>query len=434
MLKRTRRTIEGLEPLFQLAIAGALTGVLAGMSIVLFRWIIAQVHSLYSFQSYIEMSIELRVLLPMISVLLLILLAYRFMPWEREVGVAHVIRRLIDRNTNLPWQNTVYQFIGAILCIVGGHSVGREGPCIHIGAASGSALGESLKLETENINILMAAGVAAAIGAAFDTPLAGVIFALEVVISVHSIRTITPIIIASVIATLISQQFFDPFSTFNTEHIEAPLSSHEFLFLIVMGISIGLLARLFIKSLLFFNNLVIFNNELWLRFLLAGFITALIGAFLPEVMGIGYNIIEAILAGDIALHLLIVITVCKLFLTACVLGLGLPAGLIAPTLVIGAGIGGIMSVIGMQFFNMPLANTSLYILLGMTAMMSATLQAPLAALICVLELTGHTHFVLPAMLVIIVSNLVAKGHLTENASVYVQIIHNNLRKKEQLKT
>jgi len=203
---RMSSSVEGL-PL--LAALGLVCGLLSGGLIILFRLVMEGAANEWlpngSIERFEELSGLDRLALCTAGGLIVGLILHKLKPNNRGVGVVHVLERLDYHRGYLPMKNAIVQFVTATISLLSGQSVGREGPSVHLGAAAGSALGRSLHVPNNSIRILVGCGVAAAIAAAFNTPLAGVIFAMEVVIMDYTVVGFTPVILAS-----ISAYKFDP--------------------------------------------------------------------------------------------------------------------------------------------------------------------------------------------------------------------------------
>jgi len=294
--------VEGL-PL--LAAVGIVCGILAGGLIVLFR--LAVDHGTYlilgeqNAQGFEQLSGAARLLLCIFGALLVGLLLHLLKPKDRLVGVVHVLERLDYHQGRLPIKNAVVQFAAATISLLSGQSVGREGPSVHLGATSGSQLGRLLRLPNNSTRILIACGTAAAIAAAFGTPLAGVIFAMEVVLLEYSVIGFTPVILASVSATTLTQITIGNDSVFKFPVAELQ-SLYELPLIALMGAGIGVLAAIFIRLTLLTSS-VATKQSIWARCALAGLITGLIAYQLPQIMGIGYHTINSLLAIEIGLGL-----------------------------------------------------------------------------------------------------------------------------------
>lgn len=424
MFDKLRLRLAGVNTgLLLLSILGALVGLLAGVVIVLFRVFVEFIQSYWITggdpEHYESLPIWAAFLLPTIGGFLLGLFFQWLDPKSRGVGVVHVMERLAYHQGRLPWRNFLVQFVGASVSIISGHSVGREGPAVHLGAATGSLMAEWLTLPHNCIRTLLACGVAAAIGAGFNTPIAGVIFAMEVVLLEYTIAGFIPVMLSAVTATAFSQWVFDraPEFTVPPFHIATEM---EYWWVLFTGLVIGCLAVLFIRSLVFFHQRTT-SWQIWHRMTVAGLVVGVLAMFFPQIMGVGYDTLNGALSGEIALGLLIALIFVKLFATTAGIGLGLPGGLIGPTLFVGAVAGGALGIIGGSLTSGETAGAGFYALLGMGAMMAATLQAPLAALLAMFELTHNPHFILPGMLVVVSACLIA-SEVFKQPSVFVSIL------------
>lgn len=407
MLERLRLRLAQANALPQLALLGILTGLLAGLVIIAFRFSLEYMQGLYlpggGSENYEELAAIHRFWLP-IAGGLFIGLVFHYLGYSHvQVGVAHVMERLAYHQGHLPFSNLLLQFFGAITSIASGHSVGREGPSVHIGASNGSLIGQWLGLPNNSIRTLVACGVAAAIAASFNTPMAGVIFAMEVVMMEYTLSSIAPVILAAVSGTAVTRLVFGSAPAFTVPPLEMG-SLLELPYVLLTGIIIGALAAAFIALFQFFSTRLT-ERPLWIRTTSAGLIVALCAQPFPEVMGIGYDTANEALLGQLGLTTLLGIVIFKLLATTAGLGLGLPAGLIGPTIVIGATAGGVLGVIGSQLFPEHVSSHGLYALIGMGAMMGATLQAPMAALMAILELTANPNILLPGMLAVITAGM-----------------------------
>ncbi len=413
----------GLDSLPRLAILGLLTGILTAVVIILFRELteLSQTHLLGMSDpdNYEQLDSLTRLFLATGGGLVLGIVFHYLTHSARSTGVVHVMERLLFHQGRLPIKNALVQFFGALASIVSGHSVGREGPGIHLGAASGSQLGSILGLSSNDIRTLVACGAAASIAAGFNTPLAGVIFVMEVIMMEYTINRFTPIILAAVSATILNRIYYS-----NEAIIAVDVSSTnliaEMAMFTVMGLAIGVLAAAFIQLLLLISRMTA-DWVIWIRYSLAGLLCGLLAIPTPQIMGIGYDTITSILASDPEAILLLSIVSFKLIATACAVGLGLPGGLIGPTLVIGAAAGGLTGVGIETFIGSNMSDIGFYAIIGMVTMMGATLQAPLAALMALLELTANPSIILPGMLAVITANLTC-SELFKQESIFVMLM------------
>jgi chloride channel protein, CIC family len=401
--------LAGKRALFALSLLGLMTGIVVGLVITLFR--VSTELSQMSFlpdanpENYEALSWQIRLLIASSGGLILGLIFYFVSKAPLRVGVIHVLERLSYNEGNMPFKNLVMQFIGGTIAIVSGQSVGREGPSVHLGAASASLMGQYLHLPNNSIRTLVGCGAAAAIAASFNTPLAGVVFAMEVILMEYTITGFTPVILSAVSATVISQLVFKEESVFTVSAVNLE-SFYELPIIVLMGILIGAIAAAFIRLTGIFTKFGL-KFDIWLRMFIAGTGVGVIALFSPEIMGIGYDTVDAVILGEIGLTAIVIILLAKLLTTSLCIGFSIPAGLIGPAIFMGALAGGIVGkCIGL--FEGNYSDAALYAMLGMGAMMSATLQAPLAALLAILELTGNQNIIFPGMLAIVSANLTAR--------------------------
>ena len=325
------------------------------------------------------------------------------------------MERLSYHQGYLRIRSLLLQYIGGAIAIISGQSLGREGPAIHLGAATSSLIGQQLGLPNNTIRTLVACGTAAAIGASFNTPLAGVIFALEVVMMEYSLASFLPVILSAVSATAVTRAVFGTEVVFSVPNFQLT-NLLELPYVMFLGVMTGIAAFVFIY-LTRLSALAGKNYLLGLSLQLRATVTGLLAIVAPQIMGIGYDTVNYTLVDNIGLTLLITIFAAKLIATACSIGMGLPAGLIGPTFVIGASLGGIMGILAQPIFPELSSSPGMYALIGMAAMMGATLQAPLAALTAVFELTSNPNIILPGMLAIVTAQLTA-SQLFGQRSIY----------------
>lgn len=400
-----------------LALMGIVTGIFTGGVIILFRlgieWSQAQFLPDGKIENYEALPTWLCFTLPLLGGILLGGLWQSLKPGHRSVGISHVMERLTSHQGKMPLINGLLQYLGASIAIVFGHSVGREGPSIHIGSTQAGLLGGFLRLPNNCLRILVACGTAAAIAASFNTPLAGVIFTMEVIVMEYTIAGFAPVILAAVSATSILRLVYGNEAAFIVPSFQLE-SLGDFPMILMLGVVTGILAGLFIQLVKLIDQSVQ-KIPIWLKFTMAGFVTGLIAMLYPQVMGIGYDTVNQALQGNLALGLVIGLVFAKFFASMVSVAMGLPAGFIGPTLVIGAMLGAVFAYLADLLLPGSIANPTPYVILGMGAMMSATLQAPLAALTALLELTLNPKIILPAMLALIVAKITTSEFLRQKS-------------------
>ena len=337
---------------------------------------------------------------------------------HRRAGVAHVLERLAARRVRFPLANAAVQWFGGAAALGAGFSGGAEGPAVHLGAASSSGMGNALKIPQNSIRVLVACGAAAALASSFNTPMAGVIFALEVVLMEYTAATFIPVLLAAATGNIVGHWMFGEAETLAMPNL-AMHSYSDIPFVMLAGVVIGALAAAFVAGLRGFAKLD--GQPYWLRAGLAGAITGAAALASPAVMGIGYDSVHLALLGQIAWPALLVLVVAKTVASTACVGLGLPVGVIAPTLVIGAAAGELMGFAGAAWAPADASSPGFYAMLGMAAMVGAALHAPLTALLIVLELTSNLHVILPAMLIVAVATATSRHALRQPSAFAVPL-------------
>lgn len=405
-LEHFRHRLAHADALPQLVVLGILSGLAAGGLISLFRsadtllqaWLLSG-----GAERFEELPDVYRLLLPVAGSLLLIGLFSCIPAQARAVGIVHLLERLSNHQGRLPAFNLLIQWLAAVIALASGHSVGREGPAVHLGAGAGSWLGQKLNLPNNSLRLLVGCGAAAGISATFNTPLAGVIFAMEIILLEYTMVGFLPVMVAALVGDVVSRALIGEAIVFTApdlaigELTQLPLVA-------LLGLLCGLLAAGF--HLLQMQTFRLLHWHFSIRFLLAGLLTGLVALYWPEVMGGGYDTIESLFHEPAPILFLCGLLVAKCLLTPVVIGLGIPAGLIGPTLFIGAVAGALLGAVDSLLTGT--AHTGMYAMIGMGAMMAALLNAPLAALLAMLELTQNAGIVLPGMLALLIASLTTR--------------------------
>ncbi|GAA6136124.1 chloride channel protein [Oceaniserpentilla sp. 4NH20-0058] len=422
LIHQLRLSLAQGDALPQLAILGVIAGLITSGTILLFRYAIEAPLAAYlangDHENFESLAPWIRFFLPLSGALLVAFIFAKLSTQSRMVGVSHVLERIKHHQGHMPLTNFFAQFFAGIICILSGQSSGREGPAVHLGAASGSVMGRQFELPSRHIQLLLASGVAAAISASFNTPIAGVIFAMEVIVMGFNFVSLIPVILASVTGALVTRWVYGTEPAFEVPPLEMR-SLLEFPFLVFEGLLMGALAALFIWICVRTAKLA--PKSIWTRFLIIGLLNGSLALALPAMMGIGYDTVNQAITGHLPWVILLTYALAKLCITSLNLGLGQPAGAIGPMLFIGACAGGALGELG-NFFAPDVASANgYYAMLGMAAMMSACLQAPLTALMTLLELTNNPNIILPAMLVVVIANLTA-SELFKQKSLFPRLL------------
>ncbi|WP_231907346.1 chloride channel protein [Colwellia sp. PAMC 20917] len=402
---------------WQLCLLAALGGTASALLVVLFTYSIETVQSFYLVQkdNYTSLSALSRFHLPIVGGLVILFFAWLTGYQYLRTGIPFVLHRLKVANGIIPFRNTLNQFFGSVIALASGFSVGKEGPAIHLGAACSSYLGNKLNLPFNTIRTLCACGIAAGISACFNTPIAAVIFVMEVILREYKVHIFIPVMIASITGSMISRSLLGPAHEFGY-FSKISLSFDHYPVLIILGLILGLLAYGFNRYLVI---IIKYSSSIHIvpRIMLAALITGILGFFVPFAMGTDLSVITFALENNIPLQLLLGVLFAKILMTITALGLGIPGGIIGPIIGIGAIVGTCVSILVTGY--LPGENfAGDYALMGMAGFLAATLNAPLAALLTVVELSNQLEVVVPAMIVITTA-CVFSGQFFNNRSVFV---------------
>ncbi|SDL53427.1 H+/Cl-antiporter ClcA [Modicisalibacter muralis] len=408
-LERFRRQLASVDALPQLCLLGLVSGLITGALMVAFRslltlgaWVFMPHGDIEAFEA---LPAGVRSLMPLIAVVLIGAWLWRQPAGARKVGIAHVIERLTHHQGRLPLRNWINQWWVGVVSVLGGLSAGREGPAIHLGAAAASGLGQRLSLPHNSLRVLVGCGTAAGIAASFNTPIAGVIFAMEVVVMEYTIAGFMPVILASSMGAVVAQLVYGPEPAFPIPglHLRSLL---DLPWIVVSALAIGLLAGLFVRVAQGHEQLQ--RLPVWWRFSLVGALVGGVAWWYPQVQGMGYDTLGLTLTTSLPIDVLVAVAIGKLLLTALAVACGIPVSIIGPILVMGAAAGALCGMLGGFLMPLSASGPEVYAMLGMAAMMGAVLQAPLAALMALVELTHNPSMILPGMLAVVVAGLAAR--------------------------
>jgi len=322
-------------------------------------------------------------------------------------GVPEVMEAVARRGGVIRRRVVAVKTIASALTIGSGGSVGREGPIVQIGAALGSAIGQALKLPGRQVRTLVGCGAAAGIAATFNAPIAGALFAVEVILADFAAAQLAPIVIASVVATVVSRAVLGDSPAFTVPPYEL-VSPVELVFYAIAGALAGLVGVAFMTLL--------YGSEDWwekfrmpepLKAALGGLLVGCIGIGLPAIFGGGYGAITATLAGEVSVATLALLLVAKLAATSITLASGGSGGVFAPSLFLGAVAGGLFGSFVHQLFPGSTATSGAYALVTMGAVVAAATHAPITAIIMIFEMTQSIAIIPPLMAACVVSVLVA---------------------------
>ncbi len=309
----------------------------------------------------------------------------------------------------------VIKSLASALTIGTGGSVGREGPIVQIGSAIGSTIGQLTKVSADRLRTLVGCGAAAGIAATFNAPIAGAMFALEIILGDFGVATFSPIVISSVTATAVSRHFLGDTPAFVVPAYEL-VSAWEFPLYLTLGLFCALVAVVFVRTLYKMEDLfdsLKFPPD-YFKAVFGGLVLGLMGLVFPQILGVGYGAIDLSLMQNYAWWILLLLVVCKMLATSITIGSGGSGGIFAPSLFLGAMAGGFFGMIINNIFPDVTASAGAYGIVGMGAVVSATTHGPLTAILMLFEMTGDYKIILPLMVTCIISALAARQLLKES--------------------
>ena len=337
------------------------------------------------------------VAIPMFGGLLVGPLISRWSPESRGAGVPEVIEAVATREGTLRHRTALFKTFFTTLSIGCGASVGREGPVVHIGSAVGSSLAQLIRLPGEWRRVFLACGAAAGIAATFNAPMAGMLFAAEIILVDFQVRYLSHIAVSAVTATVVSHHFLGRLPTFQipsyslVSYAELPLYA-------LLGLAAGFFSIIFIRAISAVEDgFARLHMPYHLRPALAGALIGLVALGWPHVLGVGYESINLSLTGQLALGLMITVLMLKLLATAASVGSGFSGGIFAPSLFLGAFLGGTFGLLAQALVPGTIAPASAYSLIGMGAVVAGTTLAPITAIFTIFELTYNFEIILPLM-------------------------------------
>lgn len=410
-----------------LSFLAVLVGVVAGVGAVLFRALIAFFHNVFflgKFSFAYDATLHTPaspwgafvILVPVVGALGVVFLVKNFAPEAKGHGVPEVMEAIYYKKGVIRPIVALIKSLASALSIGSGGSVGREGPIIQIGSSFGSTLGQLIKMRTWQRITLIAAGAGGGIAATFNTPVGGILFAIEIMLQEISVRTLVPVSLATATATYIGRLYFGESPSFdipglslNYFHMTDPW---VLLTYIGLGLLMGAVSALYIKSIYAFEDF--FDDKIkgsyYLRhtlgMLLVGIMMYLCYDYFGEyyIQGVGYATIQDILSSKLTvLYLLLLLPVLKLLAVSLTLGSGASGGVFSPGLYMGATLGGAYGIIlGMLFPNLSVAPTA-FAVAGMAGVIGGSTGAAMAAIVMIFEMTLDYNVIIPMTLTVAIS-------------------------------
>lgn len=370
------------------------------------------------------------IIVPAVGGLIVGLLVYFFAREAKGHGVPEVMEAVALRGGRIRPQVALVKSLASSFSIGSGGSVGREGPIVQIGSAIGSTIGQSLNLSDERVRNLVACGAAGGIAATFNTPIAGVLFALEVILGRFDVRYFSSVVISSVAADVIGRAVFGNVPGFRIPVEYGINSLWEFAFYALLGVIAAIVGVVFTRLLYATEDLFERWKGVpeWVQPAIGGVLLGVLALSyplvtdatwdrVPHVFNVGYDVIESVLANELSLNLVLALLVLKIAATSLTLGSGGSGGVFAPSLFVGAMLGGSFAQIIEQIFPGIPAPAGAYALVGMAAVFAASAHAPITAVLILFELTGDYRIILPLMLTVVIATLLSQ-RLMKGESIY----------------
>ena len=322
-------------------------------------------------------------------------------------GVAQILEAVVLGRGVISLRTALWKAAASFAAIVSGGSIGREGPLLQVGAAAGSNLAELAGLSPRRVRALVAAGTAAGFASAYNTPIAAVLFVVEIITGVVSLEVVLPIVVATAISTWMTRAALGPGPLYGPRAF-ALLTGRELLTYAVLGVLTGAVASTFMGALAggarAFARL---RAPAWVRGALGGLVVGLVATRLPQVAGNGYEVIQLMLDGRLGVAMLALLLVAKLVATTASVSSGSPGGVFTPSLFLGAATGGLVgAAVAAVMPAHGLAGG--YVLVGMAGAIAATTHAPIMASVLGFELAGDYGVVLPLFIATVLATLVAR--------------------------
>jgi CIC family chloride channel protein len=403
-----------------LAVLAVVVGVGAGGGALLFRYLISWLTLLFTGHADYSsvgrapnpfvpgLGIWFVILAPAIGGLIYGPLVQRFAPEARGHGVPEVMLAVAEHSGRIRYRVAAIKSLASALCIGSGGSVGREGPIVQIGSALGSALGQTMRIPESRLRLLVASGAAAGISATFNAPIAGAVFALELILRDFAAESFGMVVLSSVAASIVGRAAFGSAAFLSLPPFEIG-SIWEYFFYGGLGLLSALIGVAFIRVLYGTEDLL---DHFWrgpegLRPAAGGLVLGALLIALPQMYGVGYPVLEDAIRGHFAVMFLLVLLVGKIAATSLTIGIGGSGGVFAPSLFMGAMLGSAYGAILHRLAPSLAGTPGAYGLVGMGAVFAATARAPMTSVIIVFELTGEYRIILPLLFAIAVSTSVS---------------------------
>jgi CIC family chloride channel protein len=349
-----------------------------------------------------------RLLFPVVGSLSIGYLLYRYFPNARGSGVPQTKAALFARDGRITLRTVLGKFFCTSATLASGIPLGREGPSVQVGSGIASVLGRLLRLPTEQVKKLIPVGAAAAIAAAFNTPLAAVVFSLEEIVGDLHAPVIGAVVLASATAWMVLHVFLGNHPLFSVPQYQL-VHPAEFAIYAALGVAGGVVSAVFTRLLLGIRArfLRLPRKTVWFQPVAGGLLVGVMGWFVPQVMGVGYGFVGDALNGKMAFQLMLLLVVMKLLAVTTSYATGNAGGIFGPSLFIGAMLGGTVGTLAHHLFPAHTATPGAYALVGMGAVFAGIVRTPMTSVLMIFEMTQDYAVIVPLMIANLVSLFIA---------------------------
>ncbi len=425
----THKTIERLSSMrYRLIVEGACVGALAGVVIVLFRLGIEKTEFVVNKYIYFAQNSVLMAGVWFLALFFISIVITTFVKKEPLIsgsGIPQLKGELMGEIEAKWWRVLIAKFVGGILAIGGGMSLGREGPSIQLGAMVGKGFSRlTRKLKTEERH-LMTCGAGAGLAAAFNAPFAGVIFSLEEIHKNFSEEVLLTTMSASITSDFVCRYVFGLKPVFTFENMKM-LPLKYYIYVAAFGLVLGVLGVLFNLSISKMQDLYAKAHNQWIRILVPSMFVGIFGLFYPLVLGGGHSLVAELSTGHNLLVTMLILLLLKWIFTCICFGSGAPGGIFLPQLVVGAVVGAIFAYFCVHTFGIPVLFTKNFVTLGMVGFFASVVRAPVTGIILICEMTGSFSHLLTLSLVSLVAYITAD--FLNGKPIYDQLLERLLSK------
>lgn len=423
MLKR----LEKLK--YRLIFDSLIVGIVVGIVIVIHRIILSTLSPV--FINFYEKVSGNYILMPLLFIILIILgfIVGKMVKKEPMISGSGIpqVEGILTRNLKQNWFNVlVYKFVGGLICLGAGLSLGREGPSVQMGACMGEGISEKTKKLDNEKKYLITSGASAGLSAAFNAPISGVMFSLEETHKNFSSLVLVSAMIASLMADFISKNFFGMTPSLHFSQLNS-LPLKYYWGLIILGIVIGISGVIFSNGLLktqdFYKKL---NASVEMKCIIPFVITGIVGITFPIVLGGGHDLIMALKESNFTLIFLFTLIIVKFLFTFVCFGSGAPGGIFFPLLVLGALVGNFVGLVFAKYMGIPDMYIVNFIVLAMAGHFASIVKAPITAILLISEMTGSLNHLLSLAVVVIVAQLTSD--ILNSAPIYESLLSRILAK------